>query len=147
MIAITGASGKLGRCVAQALGSMVSPAQVTLGTRNPTGIQDLAAQGFRTAVADFDSPSTLRAAFAGAEVVFIICGDAPNETRMTQHRNAIDAARNAGVRRVVYTSFVNPNASSRFPFALVHEDSEATICGSSGLCNRSSAKIIFAGVT
>ena len=132
MIAITGAAGKLGRCVAKALLGVTSPSEVTLGTRNPGGIQELAEHGFRTVLADFDRRETLEAAFAGADVAFIICGDAPNHVRVVQHRNAIDAARKAGVRRVVYTSFVNPHGQSRFPFALVHEDSE-TYLRESGL--------------
>ncbi len=123
-IAMTGASGRLGRSVAAALGSVVAPSTVTLGTRNPASLEAFSEQGFRTAVADFDRPDTLEAAFEGADVVYIICGDAENVTRIRQHRNAIDAARKVGAGRVVYTSFVNPTSASLFPFARVHEDTE-----------------------
>ena len=127
MIAITGASGQLGRSVAEALYRLVPPSTVTLGSRHPAKSANFAAKGFRTTVADFDRPETLEAAFAGADVVLIICGDASNEVRIPQHRAAIDAAKKAGVARIVYTSFVNPTKRSCFPFAVVHEDSEAYI--------------------
>lgn len=125
MITITGASGKLGRAVAHQLARRVEPAQVTLGTRTPASIEDLRQLGCGVAVADFDRPDTLRAAFRGAESVLVICGHGDNETRVRQHRNAFDAARNAGAGRVLYTSFTNPSATSLFPFAQVHQASEA----------------------
>lgn len=124
MISITGASGQLGRQVVAALFERAPNATIVAGTRNPAQIQDLAAQGCRTVAADFDRPDTMEAAFAGASVALIICGTAPIESRIHQHRAAIEAARRAGVGRLVYTSFINPKRQSLFPYAAVHEDSE-----------------------
>lgn len=124
MITITGASGQLGREVANALQQRISPSKVRLGTRNPGKISDVVARGFQAAEMDFDDPEGMVRAFDGSDVVFIICGDSSNEIRIPQHRRAIDAAKAAGVGRVVYTSFVNPCRESLFPFAKVHEDSE-----------------------
>jgi NAD(P)H dehydrogenase (quinone) len=125
MITITGASGKLGRAVAQELGRRVDTAQVTLGSRAPANIEDLRRQGFNTAVADFDRPETLREVFRGTQTALVICGHGDNETRIRQHKDAFAAARGAGVGRLLYTSFTNPTASSLFPFAKVHQASEA----------------------
>jgi NAD(P)H dehydrogenase (quinone) len=125
MIVTTGAAGQLGRLIAQALAERVSPAQVALGTRDPSKVADLAAKGFKTAAADFDKPATLEAAFAGADVVLIVSGDAPVDARIRQHRTAIDAAKKAGVGRLVYTSFTNPTPQSLFSFARIHADTEA----------------------
>jgi NAD(P)H dehydrogenase (quinone) len=125
MIVVTGASGQLGRAIALALAERVSPGSVRLATRDPGKIADLAAKGFKTAEADFDRPETLERAFAGADTVLIISGDAPNDVRIRQHRRAIDAAKAAGVGRVVYTSFINISSESLFPFAAIHADSEA----------------------
>lgn len=125
MITITGASGKLGRAIAHELGQRVGPTQVTLGSRTPAHLDELRAQGFTTAVGDFERPETLQEIFRGAQSALVICGHGSNETRIRQHRDAFDAARRAGVGRVLYTSFTNPSSSSRFPFAQVHEASEA----------------------
>jgi NAD(P)H dehydrogenase (quinone) len=125
MIVITGASGQLGRAIAAALAERILPDSVRLATRDPGKIADLAAKGFETAEADFDRPETLADAFAGADTVLIISGDAPNDVRIRQHRAAIDAANAAGVGRVVYTSFINVSPASLFPFAAIHADSEA----------------------
>lgn len=68
MIFVSGASGHLGRLVAQALTKHVAPTEVRLGTRDPRKISDLAAQGFDTVAFDFADPAGMRSAFAGAEV-------------------------------------------------------------------------------
>lgn len=125
MIVVTGANGKLGRLVAAELEKKVKSADVVLGSRDPHKLADLAGRGFRTVRADFDDAASLDTAFAGADTVLIISGDAPNDVRIRQHRTAIDAAKKAGVGRVVYTSFTNPSEKSLFPFAAIHADTEA----------------------
>src|SRR5216117_2887515 len=102
MIVVTGAGGKLGRLVADELMKHRKASDVTLGSRDLAKIADLAARGVRTVRADFDDPASLDAAFAGAQTVLIISGDAPNDVRIRQHRAAIDAAKKAGVGRIVY---------------------------------------------
>ncbi|HEX2116724.1 MAG TPA: SDR family oxidoreductase [Alphaproteobacteria bacterium] len=125
MLVITGAGGQLGRAIAHALAERVSPATVTLGSRDPAKLGDLAAKGFRTRAVDFNVSASLESVFDGAEAVLIISGDAPADVRIRQHRAAIDAAKQARVGRVVYTSFTNPTPASLFPFAAIHADSEA----------------------
>lgn len=125
MIVVTGANGKLGRLVAAELEKKVKPAEVILGSREPEKLSDFAAKGFRIARADFDDAASLEKAFAGADTVLIISGDAPNDVRIRQHRAAIDAAKKVGAGRVVYTSFTNPSEKSLFPFGEIHGDTEA----------------------
>ncbi len=125
-IVVTGASGQLGQLVATELASRLSDRSfVTLGSRDPVKLEEFAAQGFETARADFDDPSSLDASFEGAETVLIISSPTPNELRIPQLRAAIDAAKRAGVKRIIYTSFTNPSAKSRFGFAAGYEDTEA----------------------
>jgi NAD(P)H dehydrogenase (quinone) len=54
---------------------------------------------------DFDDPASLSAAFERIEAALIISTYAPNSVRPRQNRNAIEAAKRAGVRRLAYTSF------------------------------------------
>ncbi|MFD2265381.1 SDR family oxidoreductase [Lacibacterium aquatile] len=121
-IVISGAGGQLGQLVAQELKSRGVVDGVTLASRDPSKI---AALGFKTARADFDDAASLAAAYQGADVVLILSGDAPNEVRTPQHYRAIDAAKAAGVKRIVYTSFTNATYDSLFDFAKSHTDTEA----------------------
>lgn len=130
MIVLTGANGRLGRLVAKALHAAGANEEVILGTRNPDQISDLASLGFRTARLDFADPESMVSAFSGAETVLMISMPGPIEQRVPLHRNAIAAAKQAGIGRLVYTSRVNPVADSLYPFAPIHVFSEAEIARS-----------------
>lgn len=106
-IAITGASGHLGRLVADQLLDTVDPAEVVLLTRDPAKLADYAARGADVRAADFDKPDELVDAFAGVERVLLISTDVVG-ARVEGHRNAIDAAAKAGVRHIAYTSISEP---------------------------------------
>jgi NAD(P)H dehydrogenase (quinone) len=134
MIAITGASGQLGRLVADELARRGLAKRVTLGTRDPAKLAPTVHSDFRIVAANFDHPETLKQLFADSEVALVICGNAPNDVRIRQHRAAIAAAKQVGVRRLVYTSFVNPHETSLFPFAKVHAATEADMSASGLAC-------------
>ncbi|MBN9049933.1 MAG: NmrA family NAD(P)-binding protein [Rhizobiales bacterium] len=134
MIAITGASGQLGRLVAEELKQRGHAEKISLGTRDPAKLQSLADAGFRVVAADFDRPETLASLFAGSEIALVICGNAPNDVRVRQHRAAIAAAKSVGVQRLVYTSFVNPHDDSLFSFAKVHAATERDMLSSGLSC-------------
>jgi NAD(P)H dehydrogenase (quinone) len=127
MYAITGASGKLGSHVAAQLLARVPAGQVRLGSRQPDRIASFAARGAETVAADFDDPRSLARLFAGRRVVLIISSDAANDRRRAQHKAAFEAARAAGIERIVYTSFTNPGIQSRFTVAASHAESEDTL--------------------
>jgi NAD(P)H dehydrogenase (quinone) len=126
MIVVTGANGNLGRAIVTEL-SKILPADESLAVsvRDPAKAAAYQAQGIDVRVGDFGDKASMVKAFAGATRAFIVSGDAPNEARIKQHRNAVDAAREAGVRHIVYASFVDHDANSPFPFAAVHHDTEA----------------------
>jgi NAD(P)H dehydrogenase (quinone) len=131
MIVITAATGRLGQAVADELKQRGIPrADVRLAARSPGRLASLGAEGFATSRADYTDPASLRSAFAGAEVLLLISGVTANEQRIIEHRAAIDAAKDARVRRVVYTSSTNPTPKSLFPFAAVHGETEAYLKGS-----------------
>ena len=106
---VTGASGHLGRLVADALLERVDPAEVVLVTRHPQALRDLADRGATVRHCDFDDRGSLAEAFAGGDRALLISTLAIGR-RTAQHRAAIDAASSAGVRHVVYTSFPKPVA-------------------------------------
>ena len=110
-IAITGASGQLGRLVADQLLTTVDPAEIVLLTRDPAKLADYAERGADVRAADFSKPDELVEAFAGVERVLLISTDAVG-ARVEGHLAAIDAAVKADVRHMAYTSVSGPTADN-----------------------------------
>jgi NAD(P)H dehydrogenase (quinone) len=106
-LAVTGASGQLGRGVVTELLARVPAAELRLLTRTPDRLADLAAQGADVHRADLDEPDGLPDALAGVRRLLLISTDALDR-RVMQHRDALSAAVAAGVERVIYTSVVSP---------------------------------------
>ena len=107
MIVVTGVTGKLGGIVAKDLLTRVPAADLVAVARTPQKAATLADQGVEVRAGDYEDPESLRAAFAGADVLlFVSSPDITPGTRVRQHGNVIDAARAAGVGRIVYTSAI-----------------------------------------
>jgi NAD(P)H dehydrogenase (quinone) len=127
---VTGASGKLGRRVLEILLEReVGPLVAT--TRDPAQLADLAARGVDVRRADFDDPSTLPAAFAGAKRLLLVSTDSLDRPgrRVAQHTAAIRAAEAAGVEHVLYTSLTD---APTIPVGLApdHAKTEAALAAS-----------------
>ena len=125
-IVITGASGHLGRSTAELVLDRRPAADVILTTRRPEALSDLAERGAKVRLADFDRPETLAEAFAGGERLLLISADDLGR-RAPQHRAAIEAAREAGVRHVAYTSYLNPVAENPAVITPSHRDTEQAL--------------------
>ncbi|MEI6361768.1 MAG: SDR family oxidoreductase [Actinomycetes bacterium] len=111
-IVVTGATGQLGHLVVEALLDRGVPAsEITAVGRSTDKLADLADRGVTVMAADYTDPASLDAAFAGADSVLLVSSNDFND-RPGQHRNAIDAAKRAGVSRLVYTSGPKATTSS-----------------------------------
>lgn len=117
--AVTGASGQLGSLTADALLQQVDVSDVVLLTRNPATLDR---PGVTVRAADFDDPATLATAFDGVDELLVVSTEAVGR-RVEGQRRAIEAAKAAGVRRVLYTSFVSPTEDNP---AAVTPDHRAT---------------------
>lgn len=106
-IAITGATGQLGRLVVNKLKEKVSDAQIIALVRSPQKAQDL---GVTAREADYDKPETLQQALAGVDTLLLISSSEVGK-RAAQHRNVIEAAKKAGVKWIVYTSLLHADTS------------------------------------
>jgi len=104
-IIVTGASGAFGRAAATLLLERVPASELILTTRKPEQLADLAARGVTVRAADFDYPETLESAFAGGTKMLLI-STARVGSRVSQHRNAVAAAKKSGVRHIAYTSLL-----------------------------------------
>jgi NAD(P)H dehydrogenase (quinone) len=107
---VTGASGQLGRLVAEQLLAQLPAEQVILVTRSPHALAEFATLGADVRHGDFDDPASLAEAFAGGERMLLISTQDIGR-RVQQNRAALTAAADAGVGHVVYTSFTNPVAN------------------------------------
>ena len=102
-IIVSGASGQFGHAAASLL--LDKGAEVIALSRSPEKLADLAARGAEVRFADFDDPASLEQAMAGGEKLLLI-STLRVGTRVTQHGNAINAAKANGVRHIVYTSVI-----------------------------------------
>jgi len=126
MIVVTAATGHLGRLVVTSLLDRGVPAnEIVAAVRNPAKAADL---GVEVREADYGKPETLAAAFAGADDVLLISSNEPGQ-RFTQHRNAVDAAKAAGVRFIAYTSVLRADTTT-LGLAVDHKATEEYITAS-----------------
>jgi NAD(P)H dehydrogenase (quinone) len=110
MILVTGATGHLGRLVVEGLLETLPARQVAVAVRNPEKAADLAARGVQVRRADYGQPDTLVAALAGVEKVLLVSSSEVGQ-RVQQHRAVVDAARQAGVKLLAYTSILHADTS------------------------------------
>ncbi|MBC7281159.1 SDR family oxidoreductase [Hoeflea sp.] len=129
-ILVTGASGQLGsRIIHHLLTTQGLPASALVaGTRDPARLSDLAGKGVATRRIDFDDAASLKDGFAGIDRLLVISTDALDGagTRLRQHRAAVEAAKQAGVGRIFYTSLPGPD-DSLITFAPDHLGTEDAI--------------------
>jgi NAD(P)H dehydrogenase (quinone) len=110
-VAVTAVSGQLGSAIAQQLISKIGNENVVGTARTTSKAEHL---GITLLPGDYNSKSDFVTAFNGVDVVTILSGmDAP-ERRVEQHRSIIYAARDADVRKIVYTSIVGDDGNSAF---------------------------------
>ena len=124
-IVVTGATGQLGRLVIDGLLERVPADRVTAVVRDADKAAPLAARGVTLKVADYSRPETLRGAFAAGDKVLLISGSEVGQ-RVPQHQAVIDAAKEAGVALLAYTSVLGGPAAD-FRLAEEHQVTEQAI--------------------
>lgn len=122
MLAVTGATGQLGRLVIKSLSDKGEAGNTIALVRSPEKAADL---GVEVRAFDYDQPATLAPSLNGVETLLLISGSEVGK-RAVQHRNVITAAKAAGVKRIIYTSLLNADTS---PISLAeeHRQSEAAL--------------------
>jgi uncharacterized protein YbjT (DUF2867 family) len=107
-------------------------AEIGISVQNPEKAVDFERRGVRVCGGDFADPASLTEAFGGAEQVLIVSVNKFGDEAVRQHGNAIQAAKNAGAKRILYTSHQGASASSAFVPARDHAATEALL-GMSGV--------------
>lgn len=129
---VTGGTGQLGGAIVRELAHRVPPSQIGVMAREPAKAEGLAALGVQVRRGDFVDPTSLAHAFEGATQVLVVSSNARRYggDPIAQHRAAIEAAKVAGARRIVYTSHMAANGGSAFPPMLDHAETEPLLAGS-----------------
>lgn len=121
-LAVTGSTGVLGRLVAGLVADAGTPQRLLV--RTPAKAPQL--PGATVRAFSFEDREASLEALAGAATLFMV--SAPeSERRLEQHRTFIDAASDAGVRHVVYTSFLGAAPDATFTLAREHHATEECI--------------------
>ena len=128
MIAVTGASGKLGGLVVDGLLKVVPSEQLVAIVRSPEKAGRFASRGVQVRRGDYSAPETLAPALAGVKRLLLVSGSDVGK-RVDQHRAVIEAAKAAGVELIAYTSVLRAD-SSTLPIADEHKASEELLRGS-----------------
>ena len=132
-IIVSGASGQLGgRVVDELLDRGIRPENLILVSRTPRELQRYAALGAATRFGDFLQPESLNTAYGGGDRLLLISLNSNNRDprvparRAELHQVAIDAAVEAGVQHIVYTSFVDAD-NNVSPIAVAHRATEEAL--------------------
>ncbi|GAB3272231.1 NmrA family NAD(P)-binding protein [Microbacterium sp. MEC084] len=124
-IAVTGASGRLGSYIIDALVERgVSPTDIVAITRTPEGVR-FRDRAVTVRQADYDDPASLDLAFRGVERLMLVAGTEIGR-RLGQHRNVIAAAERAWVGCIVYTSMLGADTAG-LTLAEEHRETEAAL--------------------
>ena len=110
-IAVTSASGQLGKAIVRSLIDTKGPENVIAIARTPEHAESL---GVEVRAGDYTQKEQFDTALRGVDTLLLVSGNDDPEKRKQQHANVIDAAKAAGVHKVVYTSIIGPVRDSDF---------------------------------
>jgi NAD(P)H dehydrogenase (quinone) len=129
MIFVSGANGQFAQAVIRNLLAAGRASSLIVGTRSPNSAfaRGLIAQGVHVREADFRRPELMRQALDGVETALLIPTYDPNDQRLQQNLNAIAAARDSGVKHLVYASFLRAESARAEHSRLVHYPTEQAI--------------------
>jgi len=103
-VAVTAASGRLGCAILKYLGDEIGTDNVVAIARSPEKVELSAIEKRR---GDYQSIDEIAAACAGIDTVIMISAPVTIGTdRVAMHRNVIEGAKRAGVRKMIYTSVI-----------------------------------------
>lgn len=127
MIAITGASGNLGKATLFFLLKQANPSDIVAVVREPAKMNELSGNGIQIRQGDYEDAASMEKAFAGCDTIMQVSSAVYGEQADRQERNVVDAAVQSGVKRVVYVSTLNPGNGKHFRAAVTCGATESAI--------------------
>ncbi len=119
MILVTGATGHFGKTTIDfLLKKGVSTAEISALVRDEEKAKSLQEKGIKLTKGDYDNFGLLVAAFKGVDKLLFVSGSDVTK-RMKQHENVVNAAKEAGVKHIVYTSFTRKKEDETSAISIV----------------------------
>lgn len=106
-IAVTGSTGQLGALIIKSLKTKGANDVIALA-RTPSKAEALDVPARK---ADYNQPDTLLSALQGVDTLCLVSSSEVGK-RLEQHANVINAAKESGVKNIVYTSLLNADTST-----------------------------------
>lgn len=131
-IFVTGASGELGHLVVETLLKSLPASEIVAGARTLSKADDLVERGVEVRQIDYEKAETLATAFVDIEKLLLISSSEIGK-RARQHHAVIAAAKNAGVKLLVYTSVLKADTSI-LGLAQEHRETEDALVASGVPC-------------
>lgn len=122
-VAVSAASGRLGHAILRHLAAEPGIGRVIAIARDPSRVQ---VAGVDRRPGDYHDAAGMAAALAGADTLVLISAPVAGTDRVTMHRNALDAARQAGVRRAIFTSVIGGSGEQGTLFWPTQQDNRRT---------------------
>ena len=122
-IAVTGSTGQLGRLVIENLKTKIGVDSIFALARSPEKALDI---GVAIRPFDYNDAQNLEASLSRIDTLLLI-SSSELEHRATQHKRVIDAAKAAGVGRIVFTSLLHADTSPLDLAALAIESEKFVI--------------------
>jgi len=110
-IAVTSASGQLGSVIVKNLIKEIGKENVVAIARTPHKVEHL---GVEVRKGDYNDRNQFNEALKGIDKVLLVSGMDEAEKRVQQHRNVIEAAKQNGVQKIVYTSIIGDEEKTAF---------------------------------
>jgi NAD(P)H dehydrogenase (quinone) len=110
-IAVTAATGQLGNAIVNELKKQIGAANVVAVVRTPSKAGHL---GVEVRKGDYNSREEFNEALKGIGAALLVSGRDEPDKRIMQHRNVIEAAKQNGVKKIVYTSIMGKEKDNAF---------------------------------
>lgn len=117
-VIITGATGQLGTATIKNLLNKVDAKNLSVIVRSPEKAKFFKEKGITIFQGDYTNYQSLTEAFKGHHKLFFISSSDLND-RIAQHKNVVDAAIEANIKHIIYTSFQRKNETESSPIWLL----------------------------
>lgn len=119
---ITGSTGQLGSATIDFLLDKKQQSNIAAMVRNEDKAQSLKAKGVETRFGNYDDYDSLLKATEGIDTILLISSSEMVKSRAVQHINVIKAAKENGVKHIIYTGFMRTHEDPSSPLWFIAKD-------------------------
>ncbi|MFN8333932.1 MAG: SDR family oxidoreductase [Cyclobacteriaceae bacterium] len=121
-VLITGATGQLGTATIDFLLAKYKTDNIIALARNADKAASLKSKGIEVKIGDYDDYNSLLQATKGVKTMLLISSSEMTKSRAIHHINAINAAKENGVKHIIYTGFIRTHDDPTSPLWFIAKD-------------------------